>query len=51
MSTENLWNDIYNRILRLSKQMKIPLEIARRKDVPSPPVGVGKALFLSLIHI
>ena len=45
MSTENLWNDIYNRILRLSKQMKIPLEIARRKDVPSPPVGVGKALF------
>jgi len=42
--SENLWNEIYNRIITLSKQVKIPLEIAKREDV-SPPVGVGKALF------
>ena len=42
---QDLWEEIYKTILTIPTKAKIPLHIARERDIPTPPVGIGKALF------
>ena len=42
---ERFWDELYRSVLQVARQVKAPLEIARVRDMPSPPTGLSKMLF------